>query len=315
MSHALVTGAGGFVGRVLCESLVDMDVQVTALHRRSRPGPWSHEILRDLATEGLGARELGGVDTVFHLAGHAHAEERPGSDALHHRTSVEGTRRLLDACGPNVRRLVYMSSVKAMGESTPPECVDESVEPRPETAYGLARLQAERLVLADNARRHAVVLRLPLVYGGGAKGNLARMLHAIDAGRMPLLPEFGNRRSMVHVRDACAAAIAAVQRPACAGRAYLLGDGEPYSTRRIQTLMFEALGRPLPRWSVPRWCLKMAALGGDVLRAAGWRQAAFDSPALERLSGSACYRSHACCRRCSAAGRVGKNRPSISITA
>jgi len=220
----------------------------------------------------------------FHLAGHAHADERPGSGDLHRHTSIDGTRRLLDGCGRDVRRLLFVSSVKAMCERTPAGCVDETARPAPTTAYGRARLEAERLVLAGAPQRHVVVLRLPLVYGAGARGNLARMLAAIDRGRMPLLPEFRNRRSLVHVGDVAEGAIAAVRTPACSGRVYLLTDGDPYSTREIQVLMFGALGRALPRRALPRRALGLIARAGDGLRLLGVRSPPLDSAALARLA-------------------------------
>ncbi len=64
----------------------------------------------------------------------------------------------------------------------------------------------QRVARSRSARRqrygfHACVLRLPLVYGRGIKGNLLRMIEAIDLRRFPPLPETGNRRSVVHVDE------------------------------------------------------------------------------------------------------------------
>jgi nucleoside-diphosphate-sugar epimerase len=290
LRHALVTGAGGFIGRALCRRLAADGTRVTALHRHSREGPWHDEITVDLATQALDPRWVDAVDVVFHLAGHAHADAGRENGDAHRAVSVEGTRRLLAACHATRPRVVYFSSVKAMGEGTPASCLDEDAPARPTTEYGRTRLEAERLVLQSCDVLQASVLRLPLTYGPGVKGNLARMLRAARRGRLPLLPEVGNRRSLVHVDDVCSAAVAAATRDGAGGRVYLLTDGHSYSTRGIQELMYAACGRRRPRAVVPLALLRLGAAAGDLMRTAGARRVPLDSATLQKLLGHACYR-------------------------
>ena len=290
MTAVLVTGASGFVGRRLCKVLGQQGSHVTALHRRDVPGPWQRQLLVDLAAPGPALELPGDIVRVFHLAGYAHADGANRADALHQATSVEGTRRLLCALGPRVRHLVYFSSVKAMGECTPLQGVDETTPCRPTTGYGRARLEAEALVAAASREGlRTTVLRLPLIYGPGVRGNLRRMLHAVRAGRMPRLPGFGNRRSMVHVDDACRAALCAVEAQCQPTRTYLLSDGEDLEPREVVAMMYAACGRrPLiPR--VPRQILSAAARAGDWLEWAGFSRVPFSAAALEKLRHSAVY--------------------------
>lgn len=287
MRHALVTGASGFIGRELCEVLRARGVRVRALQRECTVGPWDDCLTVDLARGSPDPARLAGIDTVFHLAGHAHAH---GDDeALHQAVSVHGTRHLLAACGEPVQRIVFASSVKAMAEDTPARCLDEDAPASPQSAYGRARRDAEQLLLAAAARLHTAVVRLPLVYGPGVRGNLDAMLRAVAAGRMPLLPDFANRRSLVHVRDACDALIAAALTPVARGRVYLITDGQCYSSRQIQDLMYAACGRTPPRLGMPRTALRLAAAAGDLLHALGLSRVPFDSPRLQRLAGHACF--------------------------
>jgi UDP-glucose 4-epimerase len=286
--HAAVSGASGFIGRYLCRELQSRAIKVTAIHRHAQTGPWDQQLLHDLGTD-VKLTLPEDVDSVFHLAGFAHAQQDASTDALHQRITVDGTTRLLKACPSNVRRLVYFSSVKAMGESTPASCADETCELHPSTTYGRARLLAEQGVLANADHMHVSILRLPLVYGPGVKGNLERLLKAVCKRRLPVFPDFENRRSMVHVEDVVYAAIAAAQRPCAAGQTYLLCDGQRYSARQIQLSMYAAVGVQRPILRIPRLALRGIALLGDALQALGVVRIPINSVLLEKLAQSACY--------------------------
>ena len=95
------------------------------------------------------------------------------------------------------------------------------------------------------------VLRLPLVYGPGQKGNLLRMMEAIDRGRFPPLPDTGNQRSLVHVDDVVQALVLAATHDAAVGKTYYVTDNKPYTTTDLYRMMRRALGRAEPRWSLP----------------------------------------------------------------
>jgi UDP-glucose 4-epimerase len=292
LRRVLVTGATGFIGRALCGRLREEGVRVRALARREAEGPWDEAVRADLATGALPEDCLAGVDTVFHLAAKVHAlGERWHEDESYRRLNVDGTRLLLEqARAAGVRRFIFFSSVQAMGEETP-ACLDETTEPKPVTPYGRSKLEAERLVLASSIPLHVVCLRFPLVYGPGHKGNLSRMVAAIDRGLFPPLPPVANRRSMIHVRDVVASALLAARRPEANGRCYIVTDGGTYSSREIENAIRRALGRRVPRWHVPLVALRLLARGGDALERFRGRRVLFDSSALQKLVGSAWYSS------------------------
>jgi nucleoside-diphosphate-sugar epimerase len=234
-----------------------------------------------------------GADTIFHLAGYAHAEDADQAEMLHQRVTVTGTERLLQAavsCG--VRRFVFLSSIKTMGEGAD-ERLDEAAPPAPATGYGRAKLEAERMVLAAGRKHgmHVSILRLPLVYGPGNKGNIPRMIAAIDRGRFPSLPETGNRRSMVHVDDVVQALLLAADNPAANGQVFIVTDGRAYSTREIYEAICRVLGRPVPGWSVPAWLLRLGAGAGDVLQRITGLPVPLTTGTLDKLLGSAWYSS------------------------
>jgi len=293
---ALVTGGTGFIGRHLLGALLRQGASVTILSRRKRPElePKCVTLMGDLARPETMKGVCQGVDTVFHLGGHAHAVDQSDTknEQINWRVTVDGTRALLaESVNAGVSRFLFFSSVKAMGEGSE-VCLDETAESRPVTAYGKARHEAEKLVLATDL--HALpstVLRLPMVYGPGSKGNLPRMIQAIASGRFPPLPETGNRRSMVDVRDVVQAALLAATNPVAAGKIYIVTDGQVYSTRQIYDWICAALRRPASRWVMPLSLLRTVARVGTAIHRVTGRRFLLDTDALDKLTGSAWYSS------------------------
>ncbi len=298
-TRSLVTGATGFVGGQLVDALLARGgVEVRVLVRdagraAARWGAGVDVVEVDLARPSSAANPCDAVDSVFHLAGHAHAEDEGSgrSDELHQEITVGGTRWLLArAEEAGARRFVFLSSVKAMGEETR-GTTDEGAPTAPTTAYGRAKRAAEELVLASR-RPDGVVLRSPLVYGPGVKGNLQRMLAAVRRGRFPALPAVDNRRSMVDVRDLVAALLLLEREPRASGRVFIATDGETYSTRRILDSMVAAAGRRPPRLSIPLPLLRAGGRVGDVLGRAGLR-APLTTARVDKLFSDADYTNRA----------------------
>ncbi|MFQ5511269.1 MAG: NAD-dependent epimerase/dehydratase family protein [Candidatus Krumholzibacteriia bacterium] len=286
----LVTGASGFVGRELCGRLRARG-RVRALLRRSRPGPWDEAALADLEAESpLRESVARGVDTVFHLAGKAH-DSGTADPAAYEKLNVGGTDRLLRAAAAaGVKRFVFLSSVKAMGEGGIAR-LDEGAEARPRSPYGVSKRRAEVRVLEGPGIPHRCVLRSTLVYGSGAKGNLARMIRGVERGFFPPMPRCGNRRSMVHVEDLVEAMVLAAARPEANGRVFIVSDGCDYNTRELYEWICLALGRRVPPWTVPLTSLRILAKVGDGFARVVGRPFPFDSPSFEKLLGSSCYDS------------------------
>ncbi len=296
--NALVTGAGGFIGRHLVDRLLRDGAAVRVLVRDGgRRGDWPSSVevavgdVRDTHAMKIAAA---GVEAVFHLASNVHSMTEVVEDHMaHHSVNVEGTLNVLErAVAGGASRFVFFSSVSTMGsDETGP--LDESAVTRPVGAYGRSKLEAEQLVqaLGRSAGLHVVCLRLPLVYGPGNKGNLLKMIVAIDRGLFPPLLDLGNRRSMVHVVDAVQAAVLAAEIPAANGQCYIVTDGRAYSTRELYEMICHGLGRRIPQWYVPIGILRVMGYMGDAASRIRRRRFVFDSDALEKLIGSAWYSS------------------------
>ena len=288
---ALVTGASGFIGHRLCQLLLLKGYKIRALlHREFSNGPWDESVVVDLVSD-LPEEVMADVDTVFHLAGKAHALAETAQDQDEYfSVNTEATHRLLKAASrAGVQTFVYFSSVKAVGDVD--GVMDESVTERADTPYGRSKHAAEKLVLEGGYVSHPVVIRPSMVYGRTVKGNLPKMIQAIESGRFPPLPEVHNSRSMVHVDDVVQAAILAAESLKASGKAYIVTDGHSYSTRQIYEWICEALHKTVPRWHLPMFVMRLMGRVGDMIGSIRGRRFIFDSDALAKLTGDANYSS------------------------
>jgi nucleoside-diphosphate-sugar epimerase len=204
---------------------------------------------------------LEGASGVAHLAARTHVLRETAADPLaeYRRVNVSGTERLARsavACG--VRRLVLLSSVKVNGERTGQQPYTEKDAPAPEDPYGVSKWEAEQALarIAAETGLEVVVLRSPLVYGPGVKGNFLRLMNVIARGVPLPLGAVANRRSLVYSGNLSAAIVTALDSPQAAGKTYLVSDGEDVSTPDLIRALAQSLGAK-PRLVV----LPLAVLG------------------------------------------------------
>jgi len=262
----LVTGATGFVGRALVERLVaDRRAVRGALRATSTAPPAQVEpvAIGDLGPDTDWTRAVRGVDAVVHLAarvhrtGEAESKALPLFRAVNAAASAALARAARDA---GVRRLVLLSTTTVYGDRSAGRAFDESSPPAPASPYARSKLEAERLVaeaLAGSATE-LVVLRPPLVYGPGAKGNFARLVRLVQRGVPLPLASARNRRSLVFVENLVDAILRVLDHPAAAGRTYVVSDGEDVSTPELMTRVAVALGRPPRLFAFPPALLRLA---------------------------------------------------------
>lgn len=275
MARILVTGAGGFIGRGLCPVLAGRGHAVIAGLRRLVPVDAPETVvLGDIGQATDWAPALREIDTVIHLAQHAHAGPDPASLAAEP-DCVAALVRAMAAAG--ARRLVLVSSVKAMGEATAPgRPMRADDEPKPEDAYGRAKLASEQAARAAAARTgiELVVIRPPLVYGPGVKANFAALIRLAASGLPLPFAALDNRRSLIF-RDNLTdlLAIAAI-RPEAARMVLLARDDADFSTPELIRALAAGLGRKTRLFPVPPAFLE------------AFRPLPILGPRLARLTGS-----------------------------
>ena len=259
MSRVLITGAGGFIGRKLCSVFENDGSEVVPVFRASQSGPGK---TIDATTDWTDV--LGGIDVVVHLAAKVHVMDdgEPGDLASFREINVNGTRNLAtQAAGSGVKRFVYLSSIKVNGERTDIEPFKANQAAKPEDAYAISKLEAE-VALRENEEEtgmEVVIIRPPLVYGPGAKGNLAALARMIKKGIPLPLGALNNRRDLVSIYNLCDLIRLCSLHTAAAGRTFLVCDGESISTADLIRHMAKGLDRKARLFFVPIWALKFAA--------------------------------------------------------
>lgn len=260
----LITGANGFVGKQLCAELPRRGHAVCAAVRAVALS------IEDVEISVVGSIDGGtdwsaalvGKDVVIHLAARVHVMQDDSADPLaeYRKVNVAGTENLArQAARAGVKRLVYVSSIKVNGEETF-GVFSEADAPYPQDPYGISKWEAEQALhrIAEETGLEVVVVRPPLVYGPGVKGNFAQMIRVLHKGIPLPLALVRNRRSLVYVGNLVDALILCATHPAAVGQTYLVSDGEDVSTPDMLRQLGAAMGRPARLFPCPRTLLRLA---------------------------------------------------------
>lgn len=258
----LVTGASGMIGPELIRALLARGHRVRALVRQSplRISGSALEIVHGDLANGTGlSGAVDGVDVVFHLAAKLHLND-PAADLYetYYNINVGGTRRLLEAAtAAMVDRFVFFSTINVLGSTDGVAIMNEESAVKPETLYARTKAEAEDIVRDFPG---TVILRLAAVYGPEMKGNYPKLLNALKKGLFFQIGDGTNRRTLVHVKDVCEAALLAASAPQAVGALFHVTDGRIHTMSAIIDAICSAIGRPAPRAHVPvSWVRQIAA--------------------------------------------------------
>jgi len=210
MIRVLITGANGFVGRTVVDSLLASNYSVKAAVRNrvnSLPESVIQIEIGDLSETTDWADTFVDIDIVIHTAARVHIMDDDVADPLKEfrKVNVQATHDLASkAAADGVKRFIFLSSIKVNGESTklnhPFKASDELF---PTDPYGLSKYEAEKALLeiAKNSEMEVVIIRPPLVYGPGVKANFASMLKFMNK-ELPLpLGAIYNKRSFIALEN------------------------------------------------------------------------------------------------------------------
>lgn len=237
MIRVCITGAGSYIGTSLALHLSQCGGFETAELDVSRP--WQKELLR-------------GFDAVVHVAGIAHQKEtdenRPLYTAVNRDLALEVAAAAKEA---GVKQFVFFSSMSVYGLTTGHITADTA--PDPNTAYGQSKWEAEQaLAQLEGEGFRIAVLRPPMIYGRGCRGNYPRL--SALAQSLPVFPKVNNRRSMLYIGTLCRFLTALLQ--SGEGGLYFPQNREYVNTTELVKLIAACRGKRVLSMPGFGWLLK-----------------------------------------------------------
>lgn len=260
----VITGASGFLGRHLTRHLAAQGHRIRAAARRPDAIAAQANVtpvpMPDLMRPADWGPLLAGASHVVHLAGIAH---RSASDADHARANHRATTELAEAAaGAGIAQLIFVSSIYAQTPASSGHVLREDDPATPDTAYGRAKLAAERAIAASGVP--FTVLRPVVIDGVDAKGNLA-LIRRLARSPLPLpLGGLRNRRSILSVENINSAVTTVLSNPAAIGETFIAADPEALTVGEMIARLRRAAGRGDGLFSIPAPLLRLAvtAIGG-----------------------------------------------------
>jgi nucleoside-diphosphate-sugar epimerase len=264
----LVTGANGFVGRNLVNSLIQdhpiSDITIAIRQNNNLLPNVKTHIINDISPLTDWSLPLVGVKTVIHCAARVHIMKDLSDNPLSEfrKTNVECTLNLAQtAAKMGIKRFIFISSVKVNGEYTFPNNIfSENQTPKPFDSYAISKMEAELRLqeLATQTGMEIVIIRPPLVYGPGVKANFAALIRAIQRGIPLPLGSIQNQRSLVSLDNLIDLIKICITHPKAANQTFLVSDGNDLSTPDLIRGIADAAGVPARLFPIPTWALQMS---------------------------------------------------------
>ncbi|BAC17172.1 NAD dependent epimerase/dehydratase family protein [Corynebacterium efficiens YS-314] len=247
--RVLITGANGFIGRYLVDKLASTH-EVIAAVRTDTVFPQGVEVrvIPSIDSQSDWVGLLSDIDVVVHLAARVHVMNESAEDPLSEFREVNalGTSKLAGAAAEQgVKRFVFMSSIKANGEGNSHAPYSDTDVPAPVDPYGVSKWEAEQLVtsVGNETGMEIVILRAPVVYGPGVRGNIKRLSQLVRLGLPLPFGAVNNRRTMLSLQNLGVWVGRAISEASPPERAVLMGDPSPVSTRVLVEELALGMGK------------------------------------------------------------------------
>ena len=191
MKRVLITGKNSYIGISLENWLM------------REPDKYKVDTI-DMKDRSWKEKDFSQYDVVFHVAGIAHVSSDPKMEDLYYKVNRDLTiETAKKAKAEGVKQFIFMSSIIVYGDSSSSKrVIDRNTVPTPSNFYGNSKLQAEEGIKdLESDEFKIVVLRPPMIYGKGSKGNYPKLANM--AKKIPVFPDIDNERSMLHIDNLC----------------------------------------------------------------------------------------------------------------
>jgi len=260
-SPVLITGASGFVGGHLAQTLAEKNVKTKLLVRQTsrlpfEVGPNMELCYGDVTDEDSLRKAALGVKVIFHLAGALRSDDF----SYYKNINVEGTRNVCEAAArvKGLKKMVFVSSLSAAGPSKAGRPIDETMTGNPVSYYGKSKLMAEDIVQSFGKKFPWTILRPGAVYGPREK-DIFNYFKMVRQGLVLLPGDDSQEVSFVHVMDLVEVMTRAALSPKTTGQVYFVSDGSGYRWGQIASYIGKALNKSYLTIKVPIGIVKIVA--------------------------------------------------------
>ena len=242
MNKVAVTGAGGFIGSHLTRHLSKAGVDYVALKRTDDnfvyPSNWEE------------------FNVIIHLAAKVHLKKSQ-------KTNLHYTQNIAEkAVESNIAHFIFVSSVGVLGEFSGSKPFDEYSPYNPYNDYSISKMEAEQELkkVLNNTNVKLTIIRPPLVYGSGAKGNFMTLKKVLK--KIPVLPLGGvkSERSVCSVNNLCDLIISCLNNEKSFNQTFLVSDDEDVATIDFIRMTYKNLRKTYFIIPVPNFLVYLAGL-------------------------------------------------------
>lgn len=252
----LITGATGFIGRVLVSTIKNEEFRVVL---RSEDQSFLEQSICDFRYSSVEANAFSGVSSVVHLAGLSHCKAE--SSDIQYQVNCTSTINLAKQCVEfGVKRFVFVSTILVNGSVTKGSPYSKLSLANPLTSFARSKYDAEMglIKLAEKTGLEVVIVRPTLVYGPHAPGNFGLLTKLVK--KFPVLP-FGhanNKRDFIAVQNLADLLITCATHPNATGHTFLASDMETVSIKQFTNAIANGLGKKMLQLPIPVSLMRLA---------------------------------------------------------
>lgn len=273
----LVTGASGFVGQALVKILCQNGYEVRATVRSESSLRLVSQLkeqlqlqeltiynLGELSTETSWDQVIKGVDTIVHCAARAHVLHETSDNPLEtfRQINCQATEHLAkEANRLGVKRFIFISSIGVLGNSSYANPFNENSQPNPQVPYAQVKWEAEQRLKQLATSMELVIIRPPLVYGPGVKGNFGKLVSLVNKGLPLPFGKVKNRRQFVGIANLTDFIARCIEAPKAANQLFLVADREVVTTTQLLQQLSKAMGKKTVLLPIPHKLLEWGFQG------------------------------------------------------